>query len=113
MGYGVKAIETIVIENGKDKIVVDGDLLNKATLTLRAVKHPLRKQIVELIDKNKSMTVTEIFVSLRIEQSVASQHLAVLRKAGWLLTERRGKFIYYGINYSKFNEIGDILSKMV
>jgi DNA-binding transcriptional ArsR family regulator len=44
------------------------------------------------------MTVTEIYVKLRVEQSVASQHLAIMRKAGYLNTSRDGKNIFYSIN---------------
>ena len=45
------------------------------------------------------MTVTDIYVKLRLEQSVASQHLAILRKAGVVQTERDGKFIFYSLGY--------------
>ena len=68
------------------------DLLNvkKAALILRAVNHKLRQQILKLIDEHGKMTVTEIYVKLRLEQSVASQHLAILRKAGFVKTTRDG-----------------------
>ena len=52
-----------------------------------------------------SRDVTELYVKLRLEQSVASQHLAILRKAGIVFTLRDGKFIYYSINYSGVKEI--------
>ena len=76
------------------------DLLNvkKAALILRAVNHKLRQQILKLIDEHEKMTVTELYIKLRLEQSVASQHLAVLRKSGFVKTKRDGKFIYYEIN---------------
>jgi DNA-binding transcriptional ArsR family regulator len=80
-------------ENG---ITLKVDLLNvkKASLILRAINHKLRQQILKLIDEQGRITVTEIYVKLRLEQSVASQHLAILRKAGFVKTERDGKFIY-------------------
>src|SRR5204863_9768775 len=76
------------------------DLLNvkKAGLILRAVNHKLRQQILKLIDEHGKMTVTELYVKLRLEQSVASQHLAILRKAGFVKTDRDGKFIFYSVN---------------
>jgi DNA-binding transcriptional ArsR family regulator len=45
------------------------DLLNvkKAALILRAVNHKLRQQIIKLIDEHGKMTVTEIYVKLRLE----------------------------------------------
>ncbi|HEV7620980.1 MAG TPA: metalloregulator ArsR/SmtB family transcription factor, partial [Flavisolibacter sp.] len=77
------------------ELKIDVIQLKKAALILRAVNHKLRQQILRLIHQNGKMTVTEIYVKLRLEQSVASQHLAILRKAGYVHTLRDGKFIYY------------------
>ena len=52
--------------------------LKKAALVLRSLNHKLRQQILALIETEKRITVTEIYVRLRLEQSVASQHLAIL-----------------------------------
>lgn len=79
--------------------------LKKAALILRAVNHKLRQQILKLIYQNEKMTVTEIYVQLRLEQSVASQHLAILRKAGFVNTIRDGKFIYYSVNNNRLAEV--------
>jgi len=84
-----------------DSVKVDFLNLKKAAMILRALNHKLRQQIVKLIDENKRLTVTEIYVRLRLEQSVASQHLAILRRAGVVKTERDGKFIYYSVNNSR------------
>ena len=84
-------------ENGTP-VKVDFVNLKKAAMILRALNHKLRQQIVKLIDENKKLTVTEIYIKLRLEQSVASQHLAILRRAGIVKTTRDGKFIYYSVN---------------
>ena len=88
-----------------DSVKVDFLNLKKAAMILRALNHKLRQQIVKLIDENKRLTVTEIYVRLRLEQSVASQHLAILRRAGVVKTERDGKFIYYSVNISRVAHI--------
>ena len=90
-----------------DGSLVKVDFLNlkKGAMILRALNHKLRQQIVRLIDENKRMTVTEIYVRLRLEQSVASQHLAILRRAGVVKTERDGKFIYYSVNSLRVGHI--------
>ncbi|MEX2589625.1 MAG: transcriptional regulator, partial [Chitinophagales bacterium] len=49
-------------EKGKGQIVVDYAVLKKAVLALRAMNHPLRKKILELLETNKNLTVTEIYV---------------------------------------------------
>jgi DNA-binding transcriptional ArsR family regulator len=91
------------------------DLLNvkKAALILRAVNHKLRQQILKLIDEQSRITVTEIYVKLRLEQSVASQHLAILRKAGFVKTERDGKFIYYSVNSSRLEELNQFVESLL
>jgi len=87
--------------------------VKKAALTLRALNHKLRQQIIKLIDDEKKLTVTEIYVRLRLEQSVASQHLAILRKAGIVITERDGKFIHYTISHKRIEEIGKFVNDLV
>jgi DNA-binding transcriptional ArsR family regulator len=87
--------------------------LKKAALVLRAMNHKLRQQILALIDSEKKITVTEIYVRLRLEQSVASQHLAILRKAGIVNTQRDGKFIFYIINHKRIDEISEIVNQLV
>ena len=51
-----------------------------------------------LLSDFESLTVTQIFVDLRIEQSVASQHLAILRKVDLVLTHRQGKYVHYALD---------------
>jgi DNA-binding transcriptional ArsR family regulator len=87
--------------------------VKKAALILRSLNHKLRQQLLKLIEEEKKITVTEIYVRLRLEQSVASQHLAILRKAGIVITERQGKFIYYLINYNRVEEISRIVNELV
>jgi len=91
------------------------DLLNvkKAALILRAVNHKLRQQILKLIDEQGKITVTEIYVKLRLEQSVASQHLAILRKAGFVNTDREGKFIYYSVNTNRLEELNQFIDALL
>lgn len=91
------------------------DLLNvkKASLVLRAINHKLRQQILKLIDENGRITVTEIYVKLRLEQSVASQHLSILRKAGFVNTERDGKYIYYTVNTARIEELNNFVESLL
>ncbi len=87
--------------------------LKKAAMILRALTHKLRQQIIATIYVNKRLTVTEIYVKLRLEQSVASQHLSILRKARVVLTEREGKFIYYKINSLRLTEINQLSKNLL
>ena len=86
-------------------VKVDFFTVKKAAMILRALNHKLRQQIIRLINEQQRITVTEIYVKLRLEQSVASQHLAILRKAGFVNTTRDGKFIYYSVNYQRLADV--------
>lgn len=109
--------ETVVLKTKKDKnhdsIRLDHNVLRRSVLVLRAINHDLRQKIIKLIDDHGRLTVTEIYVKLRLEQSVASQHLALLRRAGVVNTERDGKFIYYSVNKERIAEISRLLKELV
>lgn len=85
----------------------------KAALILRAINHKLRQKILKLIDQERRITVTEIYVKLRLEQSVASQHLKILREAGIVKTERGGKFIYYSTDTARIEEINAFIEQLL
>ena len=87
--------------------------IKKAALVLRALNHKLRQQIIKTISDHKRITVTELYVKLRLEQSVASQHLAILRKADIVSTVREGKFIFYTINEDRILAINDFVKNLV
>lgn len=79
--------------------------LKKAALKLRAMNHDVRQKILSLIHKNEEITVSEIYSKLKIEQSLTSTHLAILRKAGIVKTRREAQSIYYSINYDQVSII--------
>ena len=99
--------------NGGGAIKMDLLNIKKAALVLRADNHKLRQQIMKLIDEEGKITVTELYVKLRLEQSVASQHLAILRKAGFVNTARDGKFIHYSVNYDRIAELNKFVDELL
>jgi DNA-binding transcriptional ArsR family regulator len=107
------SIPTAQVMENFSSVNVDLYNLKKAAMVLRAINHKLRQQILKLIDESGKMTVTEIYVKLRLEQSVASQHLAILRKAGFVKTERDGKFIYYSVSTERLEELNKFVKELV
>lgn len=73
--------------------------IKKAGMLYRALNHDLRQDILHLIHNAGKITVTELYHKLHLEQSVASQHLAILRRAGFVIAERNMRFVFYRINY--------------
>ncbi len=107
---------TLVIrkdETSNENIKLDYVAVKTAAMTLRAINHKLRQQIVRLLEEHKRMNVTDIYVKLRLEQSVASQHLAILRRANIVITQREGKFIHYSLNHKRIADIAQFVGELV
>jgi DNA-binding transcriptional ArsR family regulator len=108
-----QSLPQLQLTNGKAPVKVDLLHSKKAAMILRALNHKLRQQIVKLIDEQQKMTVTSIYVKLRLEQSVASQHLAILRRAGIVVTTREGKYIYYTVDYNRLEQLNQFVEQLV
>ena len=107
-----KKIESVTLKKGDKDILLDYSDLRKAVLVLRAVNHKLRQRILKFLEENPDTTVTDIYIKLRLEQSVASQHLGILRRAGVVLTERGGKFIYYSLDEDRLAQISALVEEL-
>lgn len=104
--------ENVTLRKGEKDIHLNYADLRKAVLVLRAVNHKLRQRIIDLLEESECLTVTDIYIKLRLEQSVASQHLAILRRAGVVATEREGKFIYYSLDRDRLGQISRLVEEL-
>lgn len=85
------------------------DKLEEASEMLKAIAHPIRIAIVDLLGADKKLTVTEIYETLNIEQAIASHHLGILKNKGVLLCERSGKNAYYFLKHQRLSQIIDCI----
>ncbi len=68
----------------------------------KALCEPSRiRLLVRLAQRREPSTVTEMAECCPTCVSVVSRHLAMLRDAGILDAQRRGKEVYYRVDYSK------------
>ncbi len=72
---------------------------------LRAIAHPMRIAIIEMLDYKQRMSVTEIYQGLKIEQAAASHHLNILKNNKVLVSKREGKKIFYSLRNHTLTEI--------
>ncbi len=84
---------------------IDNKELKKAGSIIRAARHFLRLKLLDYILENQPIHVTKIYKQLKLEQSVASSHLAILRRANFLVTKKDGKKIFYSINVNKVDKV--------
>ena len=85
----------------RTKVTFQQEKLQVSTELMRALAHPLRLKILEFLDQNKNIQVNQIYNTLKIEQSIASQHLRILKNAGVLVADKDGKYMHYNIDYHR------------
>ncbi len=64
----------------------------------KALAHPVRVQILKYINSEKCCFCGEFSKKLDLAQSTISQHLKVLKEAGFLWEEPQGPAVCYGVN---------------
>lgn len=78
--------------------LVDQRIYQRQAEICSAFSHPIRLQIVDLLQSNK-MNCTEILEVLKIPKPNLSQHLNVLKRAGLVGCTKKGLFqVYYLLN---------------
>jgi DNA-binding transcriptional ArsR family regulator len=90
---------------------LDIEKLETAASKLRAIAHPMRIAIIDLLTVNPKLTVTEIYLRLNIEQASASHHLNILKTKGLLESKRDGKMILYSLKFSHLTEVIDCINR--
>jgi len=85
--------------------------LDNAAEMLKAIAHPMRMAIIELLEEGKMLTVTEIHELLSIEQSSTSHHLGILKNKGVLVSKRKGKNTFYFLKHERLSQIIECIGK--
>ena len=72
--------------------------------TFKALSDPTRREILSLL-KHGPLTAGEIVNHFDMTGASISHHLSVLRHAGVIDYEKKGKFIYYYLNSSVLDDV--------
>jgi len=92
-------------------IEININKLEVAARRLRAVAHPMRMAIIDLLEKNPTLNVTEIYTKLRLEQAAASHHLNLMKNTGILASKRDGKQTFYSLRNDSILKVLDCIEK--
>ena len=87
-------------------VMDDEKRIDKAAYVLKAVAHPLRIKIIQMLNRDAELNVSTIYKNLNAEQSLISHHLINMRDKGILDIRRSGKNIYY---FLVDNSVSDII----
>jgi DNA-binding transcriptional ArsR family regulator len=77
---------------------INAEQLERMAELLKCIAHPLRLEIIELLEQYQRLCVSEIVQKMSAEQSVVSHHLTKLKDKGILKSSRDGKNVYYNIS---------------
>ena len=83
---------------------MDKELANHAAEVLKAVAHPLRLRIVDLLAKDE-LCVGEITAALGEKQSITSQQLTILKNRGILASRRDGARVFYRLENKNVTQV--------
>jgi len=89
----------------KFKTRINSEKLERAAYVLKAVAHPTRINIIDLLDQQKELSVTKISEFLDCEQSLLSHHLTNMRDKGILTVRRDGKNMFYSLSDKSITKI--------
>lgn len=88
-------------------IKINKEKFEKAAYILKAVAHPTRLAIIQLLDAQENLMVNEICETLKCEQSLISHHLINMKLRGILQSHKDGLNVYYSL---KEREITNLLT---
>lgn len=91
-----------------EKTAIDLTTLEPITDVLRAIAHPIRLSIIEIL-KEGERNVSEIHEELHIEQAVASHHLRIMRDRKVVFARRDGKKTYYSLANPLFYAVLELM----
>lgn len=80
-------------------------------LILKTISHPIRLQIVSVLEINEKLCVNDIskLLNNKIEQSLLSHHLIKMKDKGVLNSKKEGLNVFYSL---KIREIINLLDCM-
>lgn len=76
--------------------LIELSALEQAAECLKALAHPHRLRIVQMLLRDR-FSVGELADACEIPSNMASEHLRLMQRCGFLNSVREGRFIYYEI----------------
>jgi len=72
------------------------EALGEAAECLRTLAHPHRLRMVQMLLQGR-FTVGELAEACDIPSHMASEHLRLMQRCGFLKAEKEGRFVYYSV----------------
>jgi DNA-binding transcriptional ArsR family regulator len=83
--------------NNSEIHLTDLDALSQAAECLKTLAHPHRLRIVQMLLQGR-YTVGELAEACGVPSHMASEHLRLMQRCGFLASEKEGRRVYYSIS---------------
>jgi len=87
------------------------DELEQVAHVLKAIAHPARLAIVDLLAQHPKLHCTQLMEAIGVEQTLLSHHLSTMHDRGLLSREKDGKYILYSLADARMSRIIDCILK--
>ncbi len=98
-----ETVKTLVLPSAEDEMLAQ---------LAQALGHPARVAIVRLLQERQSCLCGDIVEVLPLAQSTVSQHLKVLKNAGWIQGVSNGPRVCYCINQEMLARFQKMAAKL-
>ena len=78
----------------------------------KVFSNPTRLEILNLL-RDEEMSVTELIEKTKLSQANISQHLSIMKSKGIVISDRKGKNIYYKLSNPKIVRAFDIIREVL
>jgi DNA-binding transcriptional ArsR family regulator len=79
----------------------------------KALSNSDRLEMIQLIKSNKEMYAQDVEKHFYMEQSTTSHHLNTLKRAGIAKSRKKGRNIYYSIDFEQFRKTWDEIEAII
>lgn len=92
--------------------MVDRQLYQLHASICHTLSNPKRLEIIDLL-RNRELSVTELADALEISQANLSQHLAIMRQKGIVMTRREGLNVFYSLSNPKIIQACELMRQVL
>ncbi|MGL6225989.1 MAG: ArsR/SmtB family transcription factor [Thermoguttaceae bacterium] len=88
-------------------------LYEARALVAQAMGHPARMLVLDVLSEKGECCVCELTEMIGSEMPTVSRHLSVLKNAGLICDEKRGKNVYYTLNCPCINSFFSCIEEVI
>lgn len=88
--------------------LIDLEVMAQAAECLRTLAHPVRLRMVQML-LHSSYSVGELAEECEIANHMASEHLRLMQRCGFLTRTKQGRFTYYEVAEPHLQDIMDCI----